>query len=103
MSNISSVYVPDSAVGGGNNVESMLLGSMMGNGGGFGGNGMNSPFWALIILAFLRNWGGFGNGENNAQLSQIQDTLNTNQGNQLLMSAINGNATSIKELASAIG
>lgn len=101
MSNISSVYVPDPAYGGGNNVESMLLGSMMGNGGGFGG-GMNNPFWAIVLLAFLRNWGGFG-GDNNAQLSQIQDTLNTNQGNQLIMSAIQGNATSIKELASAIG
>lgn len=99
MSNISSVYVPDS-VGNGNNVESMLLGSMM-NGGGFGG-GMSNPFWAIVLLAFLRNWGGFGNNDN-SQLSQIQDTLNTNQGNQLLMSAINGNATSIKELASAIG
>lgn len=72
--------------------------------GGMGGmNGMNSPFWALIILAFLRNGGLWGNGENNAQLSQIQDTLNTNQGNQLIMSAIQGNATSIKELASLIG
>lgn len=34
MSNVSSVYIPDN-VGGGNNVESMLLGSMM-NGGGMG-------------------------------------------------------------------
>lgn len=72
--------------------------------GGYGGmNGMNSPFWALIILAFLRNGGLWGNGENSSQLSQIQDTLNTNQGNQLIMSAIQGNATSIKELASLIG
>lgn len=71
------------------------------NGGGFGG-GYNSPLWAIILLAFLRNGGVFGNG-NNSQLSQIQDTLNTNQGNQLIMSAIQGNATSIKELASLIG
>lgn len=71
------------------------------NGGGFGG-GYNSPLWAIILLAFLRNGGIFGNG-NNSQLSQIQDTLNTNQGNQLIMSAIQGNATSIKELASLIG
>lgn len=72
--------------------------------GGYGGmNGMNSPFWALIILAFLRNGGLWNGGENNSQLSQIQDTLNTNQGNQLIMSAIQGNATSIKELASLIG
>lgn len=109
MSNISSVYVPDTGVGG-NNVESMLLGSMMGgNGGGFGGFG-NSPFWAIILLAFLRQWGwdGNGNGGNGncmtqSQLNRIQETLNNNQNSQLLMSAINGNATSIKELASAIG
>ena len=71
------------------------------NGGGFGG-GYNSPLWAIILLAFLRNGGVFGNG-NNSQLSEIQNTLNTNQGNQLIMSAIQGNATSIKELASLIG
>lgn len=86
----------------GNNANNILPWVMSGmNGGGFGG--YNSPLWAIIILAFLRNGGLFGNGNDNAQLSQIQDTLNTNQGNQLLMSAINGNATSIKELANLIG
>lgn len=69
--------------------------------GGFGG-GYNSPLWAIILLAFLRNGGIFGNG-NNSQLSQIQDTLTTQNGNQLVMSAIQGNATSIKELANLIG
>lgn len=89
--------------GGFGGVNSMLPAMMMGcNGGGFGG-GYSSPLWAIIILAFLRNGGLWGNGENNSQLSQIQDTLNTNQGNQLIMSAIQGNATSIKELASLIG
>lgn len=72
------------------------------NGGGMGG--FNNPIWALVFLAFLGRNGLWGNnGEHNAQLSQIQDTLNTNQGNTLLMNAISGNATSIKELASAIG
>ena len=40
---------------------------MMNGGGGFGGNGFNNPFWALVLLAFLRNnfgWGGDGNGSN---------------------------------------
>lgn len=90
---------------GGSASNDFLLGSLVGNGnGGFGG-GMNNPFWAIVLLAFLRNWGGFGGDGygNNSQLSQIQDTLNTNQGNQLIMSAIQGNATSIKELASLIG
>lgn len=86
----------------GNSNNNALATAALMNGGGFGG-GYNSPFWALIILAFLRNGGLWGNGENNSQLSQIQDTLNTNQGNQLIMSAIQGNATSIKELASLIG
>ena len=97
MNETTKIFVPDG--NNGNDVWPMMAAM---NGGGFGG-GMNNPFWAIVLLAFLRNWGGFGNGDNNAQLSQIQDTLNTNQGNQLLMSAINGNATSIKELASAIG
>ena len=41
--------------------------AMMNGGGGFGGNGFNNPFWALVLLAFLRNnfgWGGDGNGGN---------------------------------------
>ena len=74
------------------------------NGGGMGG--YNSPFWALIMLAFLRQWGCDGNGNNGCltqnQLSQIQDTLNTNNGNQMLLNAITGNGTTVKELASAI-
>lgn len=86
----------------GNSNNALATAAML-NGGYGGMNGMNSPFWALIILAFLRNGGLWGNGNDNSQLSQIQDTLNTNQGNQLIMSAIQGNATSIKELASLIG
>ena len=41
--------------------------AMMNGGGGFGRNGFNNPFWALVLLAFLRNnfgWGGDGNGGN---------------------------------------
>ena len=93
--------------GGFGGANAMLPAMMMGGGfGGFGG-GYNSPLWAIIILAFLRNGGLWGdnNGNNscaNRQLAEIQSTLNTNQGNQLIMSAIQGNATSIKELASLI-
>lgn len=92
--------------GGGNDNNSLATAALMNNGGMNGA--WNNPIWALAFLAFLGR-GGFGFGDNNGnhsctstQLSQIQDTLTTNQGNQLLMSAINGNATSIKELASAI-
>ncbi|MCQ2105950.1 MAG: hypothetical protein MJZ26_09180 [Fibrobacter sp.] len=82
----------------------MLLGSMMNGCGGFGGGAFNNPIWALIIVGLLRQWGFDGNG-NNSQLSQIQDTLNTNQGNTLLMNAITtqgtANVTATKELAAA--
>lgn len=95
--------------GGFGGMNAMLPAMMMGcNGGGFGG-GYNSPLWAIIILAFLRNGGLWGdnNGGNHSctstQLSAIQETLASNQGQTLLMNAIQGNATSIKELASAIG
>lgn len=91
----------------GENNNSALTAAMMN--GGMGG-AWNNPIWALAFLAFLGRGGfGFGfdgNGGHGCvsnQLSQIQDTLNTNQGNTLLMNAIQGNATSVKELASAIG
>lgn len=102
MGNFST---PECYVFGNNDSNSLTTAALMNNG-GFGGGAWNNPIWALAFLAFLgRGFGFDGNGwgGNNSQLSQIQDTLNTNQGNQLLMSAINGNATSIKELASAIG
>ena len=98
MSEVKTFCFPE----GGSNTEGMLLGSMMNNGGGFGGGMWNNPIWALVFLAALGNGGfGFGGG-NNSQLSQIQDTLNTNQGNTLLMDAIKGNAGAIGQLANAL-
>lgn len=104
MSNISSVYVPDS-VGSGNNVESMLLGSMMNGGGGFGGNGMwNNPIWALVFLGVFANGGLFGNNRGNQctqdlQLQAIREQLTSNQNSTLLMDAIKGNSNAIANLA----
>lgn len=98
-------YIPNSDCFVVNDGANNALTTIAAMNGGMGGNAWgNNPIWALAFLAFLgRGFGFDGNwGGNNSQLSQIQDTLNTNQGNQLLMSAINGNATSIKELASAI-
>lgn len=103
MSNISSVYVPDS-VGGGNNVESMLLGSMM-NGGGFGGNQMwSNPIWALVFLGIFANGNFFGGNRGNQctqdlQLQAIREQLTTNQNSTLLMDAIKGNSNAISNLA----
>lgn len=96
MSDTTRIFVPDSG-----NSDFAALAAM--SNGGFGG-GMNSPIWALIILAILRQWGYEGGG-GNGQLSQIQDTLNTNQGNTLLMNAITSqgaaSVTATKELAAA--
>lgn len=104
MGDVTRVFVPDGGNFGGNGMEGMLLGSMMNGCGGFGGGAFNNPIWALIIVGLLRQWGFDGNG-NNSQLSQIQDTLNTNQGNTLLMNAITtqgtANVTATKELAAA--
>lgn len=101
MTDTKTFVIPD-GVGGGNLDPNLLL-SM--NGGGFGGGMWNNPIWALVFLAFLgNNFGGWNNGGgNNAQLAQIQDTLNTNQGNTLLMDAIKGNQTAIGQLAQTIG
>ncbi len=88
---------------GNGSLDPNLLLSM--NGGGFGGGMWNNPIWAIVFLAALRNGGIFGNDGGNgyhSQLSQIQDTLNTNQGNTLLMDAIKGNQTAIGQLASTI-
>lgn len=98
---MDKTYVFDGATG--SNMESALIGSMM-NGGMNGGGMWNNPIWAIVFLAALRNGGLFGNDGcgYQSQLSQIQDTLNTNQGNTLLMDAIKGNATAVGQLASTI-
>lgn len=47
------------------------------NGGGFGG-GMNAPFWAIILLAFLRNnfgWSGNDNVNNGFVASQLNQAI----------------------------
>ena len=93
--------------GGFGGMNAMLPAMMMG--GGFGGGMWNNPIWAIVFLASLRNGGLLGDnncGSGNCattQLSAIQETLASNQGQTLLMNAIQGNATSIKELASVIG
>lgn len=93
-------YVYDGAGSGSDNA--LLLSAMNG---GMGGGMWNNPIWAIVFLAALRNGGLFGGDGNGyqSQLSQIQDTLNTNQGNTLLMDAIKGNSTAISQLATTIG
>ena len=78
------------------NMNSILPALMNGGMGGFGGNG---AWWIIIILFALwgRNgWG--GNGDNNTDA--ILSALNNDTGRDMLLSAINGNATAISQLAS---
>ncbi len=81
-----------------------LTTAMLANNGGMGGLGGFA--WVVLLLATLRNGGLLGNEGGNgyhSQLSQIQDTLNTNQGNTLIMDAVKGNSTAIGQLSQIIG
>lgn len=97
----TKIFVPE----GGNNSD-LLLGSMMGNGGGFGGGQwMNNPIWALVFLGIFAN-GNFFNGGNRGnqcaqdlQLQAIREQLTSNQNSTLLMDAIKGNSCAIANLA----
>lgn len=100
MSNETTrIFVPD-----GNN-DAMTMAAMM-NGGGFGGGMWNNPIWAIVFLAALRNGGifgdNYGNGGNRCQLSQIQEQLQTIQGNNSLMSAIQGGTNEVRSLANTL-
>lgn len=73
--------------------------------GGMGGGMWNNPIWAIVFLAALRNGGIFGNdgnGGGRCQLSQIQEQLQTIQGNNSLMSAIQGGTNEVRSLANTI-
>lgn len=94
MSDYKAIYMPD---GGG--CDSNALAAMCGN------QWTNNPLWLLIILAlggrgFLG--GGCGDGYQQ-QLNAIQNTLNSQQTNNLIMDAIKGNACAIGNLATQLG
>ncbi len=94
-----------SAFGGGSAMEGAILGSMMGNGGMMGNNMMNNPWWALIFLAAFRNGGFFGDGNggsNQGRFDALQEQLNTIQGQNALMAAIQGGTNEVKSLASML-
>lgn len=90
------IFVPE----GGNN--DALTTAMLANG-GFGG--MNNGVWPLVYLMAFRgifgDYNGNGNG-NRCQLSQIQEQLQTIQGNNSLMSAITGGTNEIRSLANTL-
>lgn len=107
--NVKTLVFPENGGVGGNNLEGLLLGSMM-NGGGFGGFGGGGVLVSFFLGALLgRNGGLFGgngydgnHGCMTSQLSAIQETLNSNHGQTLLMDAIKGNNGAIHELATTI-
>lgn len=84
----------------------LLLASMMNGNNGFGGNGS----WMWVIFLFflyplMRNgfWGnnGFGGGDGN--LGSLGNLINNDAGRELLMQAINGNNSAIRDLANMTG
>lgn len=94
-----------------------LIGAMMGGGGGFGGWGGGANWLLPFLLFALWGNGGFGNGFGgfgnrggfggngccNAQgFGFISDQLNNDAGRELIMQAIQGNATAISQLASTL-
>ncbi len=101
--NVTRVFLPDGG-GLGNNAESLLLGSMMGGNGGFGGGMWNNPIWALVFLGIFANGNFFGGNRGNQcaqdlQLQAIREQLTSNQNSTLLMDAIKGNSGAIANLA----
>lgn len=91
MSEKTFIYTPEAGYG--RDGFDPNLFAALNNGGGFGGNGFNSPFWALILLAFLRNGFGLGDGNGSCTTGFVASQLNQ---------AIAGNANAISNLATSL-
>lgn len=93
-----------------------LTGALLGGGGGFGGFGGGANWilpWLLFALWGNNGWGGFGGfggnrggngccGGFNGGIGFLSDQLNNDAGRELIMQAIQGNATAISQLASTL-
>lgn len=85
-----------------------MVAAMMNNNRGNGGFGDMGAWWIVILLIF--GWGGFGNGfgggfggRGSAQgLADLGSLINTDSGRELIMQAIQGNATAISQLSSTL-
>ena len=83
----------------------LLWGMMLGGGGGFGGFGGGNWLWPLFLLfLFGGNGFGYGNGGFGGRggFGFLSDQLNNEAGRDLLMQAIQGNASAIDRLASTL-
>lgn len=92
MGETNKTYVFGEPSQGGGSLDPNLL-LAMNNGGGFGGGNFNNPFWAIILLAFLRNGFGWGGNEGNCNAGFISSQLGQ---------AIQGNANAISNLATTL-
>lgn len=85
----------------------LLLGMMFGNG-GFGGFGGGANWiWPLFLFALWggNGFGGFGNNGGfggRGGFGFLSNQISEDTGRQLVMQAINGNATAISQLASSL-
>lgn len=85
-----------------------MVAAMMNNNRGNNGWGDCGAWWIVILLIF--GWGGFGNGfgggfggRGSAQgLADLGNLVNNDAGRDLIMQAIQGNATAISQLASTV-
>lgn len=88
--NTKTYVFGDTAQGAGSLDPNLLLAM---NNGGFGGGSFNNPFWAFILLAYLRNGLGCNVGDGNCSNAFISSQLGQ---------AIQGNANAISNLATTL-
>lgn len=83
-------------------IDPSVLATMMNNKNGFGNDGS----WFIIILFLFIFLGignrGWNNGGNDSSTYPLANLLNNDTGRELIMSAIQGNATSISQLATTL-
>ena len=113
MSETKTTYIMPDQNGFGNNDFATL--ALLGNNGGFGGNGMwNNPFMYLVWLYMMRwmNGGEWNNGGNcntameaatQRQIQTLSDQMNDNHTSDLIMAAIQGNNAAIQEASTRLG
>lgn len=106
MSTSEVFMIPDNRGSQNNFDPNLLLASMMNGNNGFGGNGN----WIWVIFLFflyplMRNGGFWGNNCNdgNGNLGSLGNLVNNDAGRELLMQAINGNNSAIRDLANMTG
>ena len=100
MSTSEVFMIPDNRGSQNNFDPNLLLASMMNGNNGFGGNGN----WIWVIFLFflyplMRNGGFWGNNCNDGN----GNLVNNDAGRELLMQAINGNNSAIRDLANMTG